>query len=472
MKKLIIFLLFLVGMLSFGGMFVQAESSGEYEVKVTAHFDNANIGVEINLQLDYADRITIDFDQLSLDSEQNYQFAFWVVNGNVRSDLPQGHEFIVTNDLNIQAIYSKPGEHAVLFMDTNINLLDVQYVDDGEDASDVTEDLPDKPNYKVSTTEKWSGSLENITGSKVLILQYVIDTSATFELTVEGGSIDAYLEDGEEKTLVEDPLYNSVVTVVPDANAEPFSHWESNGVIVSFEEAYSFTVLEAKTVTAVFSETPEDQRPVIALSNALELRTGQDSYLVQMDIPEGYHLIDYGVLTSENPMLNEDMTFDNASVNRRQVSSYHGPTNEFLVTFDNNPSSVRAYMVLEDEQNNNELVYVYSEVPLLQTLFRTEYGTVFGQDAFIHYRLLINGHEVRDWVTNPTNYFEGNQSGEDFNWQYELFLQEGVVIEWKMLIRQDGQSDIWMPDPDRENNSGFAHFSSWGNEVNILDPTE
>ena len=454
MKK-VWMLLFLVTTLFVLNNQVLNAQSQSYAIEFSFMFDSENISDSMDFEMEYGTRIALSENDLDI---EGYTFEFWIVNGNVRSDLPQSHAFVVTNDMDITAVY-RNDKHAVVFMDTNIDRLDVQYIENEGTASDAGITPPDKPGYVPLEGEaRWSGSLNNITESQVLILQYQRSNDAEFTLTVDGGT-------AESSTYT----YNDVATVTagPPSAGESFSHWEADGVIVSFDASYTFSMLESRHVTAVFSDTPEDERPLISLSDAMELRTGNDSYLAQMTIPDGYTLIDYGVLTSEDPMLNENMTVDSENVTRRPSSSYHGPTNEFLVTFHNTPGAVRAYMVLEDEED--ELVRVYSDVPQLQTLFRTEYGTVFGQDAFIHYRLLIDGHEVQDWTTNPATYIEGQQGNEDFNWEYENHFQEDVTIEWKMLIRQDGEPDIWMPDPDRFNQSGQAHFSSWDNAVNEFE---
>ena len=72
-------------------------------------------------------------DVLALDasSYSSYDFAFWVVNGVVRDDLNPSSSIKVQSSMDIQAVFHKAGEHAVLFIDSNGKLIDGTYVLDG-----------------------------------------------------------------------------------------------------------------------------------------------------------------------------------------------------------------------------------------------------------------------------------------------------------------------------------------------------
>ncbi|MFW6319845.1 MAG: hypothetical protein ACOC1L_06625, partial [Bacillota bacterium] len=157
MKKLLIVLLMAVSFFTFIALFTEA-ASPTYDVTVNARFDNDNIDVGGTNELaqSYGTKVTLDTNLPADPGGDTYTFAFWIVNGVARYDLAQNHEFIITGDMDIEAVYSKSTEHAVIFMDTNGKVLDTQYVLDGESAEDPS-------TASVTTTETFDNS--NATGS-------------------------------------------------------------------------------------------------------------------------------------------------------------------------------------------------------------------------------------------------------------------------------------------------------------------
>ena len=300
---------------------------------------------------------TLRFDG-AITEQSGYNFAYWVVNGVVRHDLAFDHEFVLLRNMHIDAIFTPEDKHAVVFIDTNVQLLDVQYVSPGENALEPDIDLPSKPGYIVDTIERWSDSLEHINENRVLILQYEIYHMHEFSVTVENG----YVFDVEHPNLSvslnqsNTYYYNSMVTV---RSEDPdFKYWVSDTRIVSYDRNYSFHLLEDKAIQAVSFEGAVEVEPLITLSNRLNLRTAYDSYMAQMYIPETYTLIEHGMLRTEHVMSFEDVTIDNALVDTYQGTVRFGRTNEFLMSFKNAREHVRAYMILEYQ---GDLYVYYSE---------------------------------------------------------------------------------------------------------------
>ena len=295
MKKLLTLIISFAAVLTLGAT-LSVESMPEFDVDFVGLFDNANIpdSEATFAGRAYGSRIELDG---SVAGVAGYTFEFWVVNGVVRKDLAVDHSFVVTGPMTISAVFSQAGEHAVLFMDANGKLLDTQYVSNTENASEPSVPLPDKPGYTpLEGGSRWSGSLTNITESQVLILQYGIDESTEFTITVQGGIIDGTV-DSEA-----DVLYNSIIAVTPNPpeplSGDVFSHWEIDGKIVSYQETYKFTALENMTVEAVFAAEAATPEPLINLYGDLELRLEHKTFRAQFEIPEGYELIDYGMLVS------------------------------------------------------------------------------------------------------------------------------------------------------------------------------
>lgn len=352
MKKLLIIFLGFIGLMSFGVFTAKNVNAlgTTHSITFQSMFDAGNIGEPISLGTQ-SYKTTIQLETHVNDAvspEGDYVFAFWVVNDVVRTDLPVDYTFTVIGDLDVIAVFSKVGEHAVLFMDSNAKLIDSQYVLNGANANDSALSLPDKPGYQVSSTTKWSESTENITDDVALILRYDKVTDDTFTLTVTDGSGSGTYN------------YNAVVTVNANENETPFSHWEdADGIILSTNSEYKFTMLENKEITAVYSASPEADSARVILSEDLVIREGYNSYLSQFYIPDGYTLVDFGMLTLHEDKYIAD--FDTEGVVINQGFKYYNFTNEFIMSFAvGSHYSIRAYLIIEDNLGN--LTKYYSEM--------------------------------------------------------------------------------------------------------------
>ena len=351
MKKICLLTFGIIGLLlslSWITNILQAEPAS-FDVTFQSMFDDDNPGSAdyLGTQL-YGSTINLETTvDGAISPMSDYEFAFFVKNGVVRRDLPIHHTFSITGPLNIIAVFSKLGDNAVLFMDSNAKLIGVDYVLDHGSADDSTLTLPDKPGYVVSSSAKWDLSMDDITTDTVLTLQYDKSTTATFVLTVTNGTGDGTYN------------YNDVVTVTPIASGIPFSHWaDASGIVLSTLYSYSFTMLEDKNIVAHYSDTPLADMPRITLSKDLELRAEYRSYLSQFYLPTGFTLLDYGLLT-----LTEDKpidTIDTPNLTVYKGFKYFAVTDEFLMSISKaSHYSVRAYLVVKDV--NGTIYHYYSE---------------------------------------------------------------------------------------------------------------
>jgi hypothetical protein len=514
MKKIIVFVLSLIALVSISGIGFEA-AQPTFNVDVSSMLDSNNSNLDSTLTAKaYGSKVQLDGN---LAVNTNYSFAFWIVNGTVRHDLAIDHSFVVTGEMDIQAVFSNASEHAAIFMDTNGKIIDTQYVLNGSGAQDPTQSIqtasdiffseyiegssynkaieiyngtgadvdltdytvevysngsqtanntetfdgagilangetyvlrnssadsgissvsdsdssianfngddaltlskngividmfgvtgedpgsewtvgngstkehtlvrnpdvfspadswdpnewtvyeqddfsylgshsvsyttamPDKVGYVVNPSTPWDHSLSNMSDDQVFTLQYTKDTNTTQTLTVNN-------ETGTEST---DFDYNTLVNISADpaSSGEFFSHWETGGEIVSFNETYRLTLLEDREITAVYQATPETRLPVITMSNDLALRTGYESYLVQFDHSEDYDLIDYGLLTSNE---NRSIELHEPGVTKYTGSSFIDSSNEFLMSLKLSGETVRGYLVLEDSQGDQTHYY-------------------------------------------------------------------------------------------------------------------
>src|SRR5690554_1727536 len=311
--------------------------------KVTHVYDNDN---QVTLELDareYGQDLEIPVDA------EGYTFAFWVVNGVVRKDLSNTSEnFAVTEELEIQQVYYKEGEHAVLFVDSNGKLLKTEYVSNNASVSAPPTDNLSKPGYQVKSENKWlsnegSSSLESINSSRVYVLQYEKVNLGQYTITV-----------GED---TQQYGYNDIATVT--AEVENFTHWEENGKVVSTSVEYSFTVTRNRTLVPVSNPELLNTSRVI-LSDDLEVRDGYQTFMAQIDLISGETIVEYGLVVSQNANDKyDDIDLETEAVEKAQGNVLHPITKEFVMSFDTKYHVVRAYLVTRDGEGN--LTTVYSE---------------------------------------------------------------------------------------------------------------
>jgi hypothetical protein len=354
MKKLFLMALFMLLTFSFASFVAKAEEAQQgndstLSVDVVSYFSSTNEVVTPVPNQTYGSKVSM---QGNLDSEAGYSFAYWIVNGVVRNDLPIDYTFTITYNLELIGVFypTDPVQYLVMFMDANGHSIDWEYVS-SEGSATAPESLPSKPGYLVDDENPWSVDFTSVTENIVTVLQYELDQTGTYSLLVENGTGD----DGAVS-------YNEVVTVVADTpeSGDAFHHWEVEDRIVSYQSTYSFTMLKNTTITAVYvdeAQAPSDL-PTISLSNDLALRTGYKTYLGQFYIPSRYEMIEFGVLSSTS---SDYLDLDSDGVVRNKGEKHNGSTNEFVISIQEaNAVSVRGYMILKDN-NLGTLLTVYDK---------------------------------------------------------------------------------------------------------------
>lgn len=330
--------LFILGLLLLpvAGRMVQAsEESQLYDVDITYIFDGENANVDADL-VNQVYGSTFGLTPVS--AYAGYVWAYWIVNGVVRYDLPQNHTFRVTRNLVLQGVFAPEGKHTVVFLDSNGQLIESQFVDNNGTVTPPNVDNKSKPGLQVSATTPWrtsTGAVFNpavgITSNMVIILQYETTVLGTYLMTVNG------VEEGPYN-------FNQLVSVTADAedlDETPFSHWEENGVMVSRNLNYVFTAVKDRTLTAVYSNTPSADLPLVVLTRDIELRSGYHTYIGQFYLTEGYEIVEYGFLIDNVNTL--DLSKSNADY-VVPAPSYTEASNEYVMSFPiGSHLNVRAY---------------------------------------------------------------------------------------------------------------------------------
>jgi len=310
--------------------------------------------------------ITISLDS-SLASISGYSFAYWIVNGVLEESYLSSNIFVVNQEMSLKALFVSNTESVCVFRDINGEVLDYQFVSKGNACAEPSITLPDKPGYTVVESDKWGETLSSITENTIYTLNYQIDLSSSFTLTVTNGSGDGSY------------LYNSIVTVTADAAAEgySFSHWEEDGQIVSRNQTDDFGVLANRTIEAIYTDDTVSDAPFVSLTNDLEVRTGYFSYIGRFYVPADFTLIEYGMIS--NAVSDFDMDTDGTNLHQGFIKM--PDTNAFMMSFNkNNYNFVKAYVVLKDFEG--DLVTMYSATKGPDEIgSETEYYTTGWEDA-------------------------------------------------------------------------------------------
>ena len=350
MKKLLIFVS-LSFLLFFGvansAQYVHAYTDGEYNINITTVINGADNGAEdstFTLENQIYGSLITPF--ASTTAPEGHKFSFWIVNGVVRKDLTSEHEFAVTANLEITGIFEPldGSAHAVIFIDSNGKLIQASFVLNDQTVTVPSIEGYSKPQYVVATTpwKEANGNaavFTNITESKVFVLQYeLVGDVESVTITVDGTP--------------QEYAYNEVVTVTADL--EGFTHWEENGVVVSYDESYTFTALTNRELLA--KNDGSSPQPLVTLSNVSGIRAGYKSFLGQVFLPSGFEIVELGLIASSEEKV---MLLDDVNATVIPSNTIQANTKEFLRSFhESSFTTFRAYAVL---RNGDNVVVEYSD---------------------------------------------------------------------------------------------------------------
>ena len=354
MKKLLSVLL-LILFTTVAMLPVMASSTFDVEVETYLNSSTPQPGVKMqNKQRGEK----VSFDGAGLD---DYDFAFYAVNGIIRDDLPFDYEFSVRRNSKITAVYHPHGRgsennlrHVVVFADSNGYILDVQYVADLADVSDSGVVTPDKPNASIAAI-KWLTSdgiseLSNVNSNRVYYLQYQLNVVEQLNLT---------LTDATSSKMVYDFNEVAVVTAAETLNDVSFSHYEdAKGNVLSTNLIYAFTMVKDVSVKAVYAST-QPQGSIVNMTDALNIRDGYKTFIGQIVLMPNTEVLEYGFIISRS---SDVLTFDSLGATIIPSNVHNGQTKEFIRSFkDGSYNSIRAYAVVIGTGPEAVEEVVYSE---------------------------------------------------------------------------------------------------------------
>ncbi len=469
MKKVLsvfstVFLIFF-GIMS-ASLVVQAYTDVNHDVEVTIVVKDAANSVTVIKDQVYGNKITAIASE---DIPAGHNFAFWIVNDIVRKDLEFNTQFTVISNLQLTAVFEPADNsaHAVVFMDSNGKVIKTDFVTNGQSYSAFPNtDSYSKPQYVVSSN-KWKEAngnvavFDNITESKVYVLQYELD-----------GTVPPILINGESYP------YNNIVTLKTDL--VDFTHWEENGVVVSYDSSYSFTALTNRTVV---EKTGGVEEPLVTVVDVTGIREGYNSYLGQFYLPVGYELFETGFIASK---INKTLLLDDPEVTVMQSNSIHPETNEFLRSIpEDSFTNIRAYAIVSDGVSTSIIYSNALEFKYTLTLFNAsvkdndtgvlvggalQYQLKAGENVTVIADSKPEGTMFVGWDYNEANNRVGEPGAEEYSFTMpsETLTVIGVFANTDSIIfgsvsAGDSRTPITAgqvegevsPDPDLEGMNGY-----------------
>lgn len=286
------------------------------------------------------------------------KFVHWIDarSGRIVSTEP-AYSFTLGTDMTLQAVFRAADAPAyVIFKEKNNKVLLSQ-----DNATDVK--VPDDPYAMGYEFESWvneNGLPQKLNAGDVIAANTYTDDmvfTASHKVAEETYTVTLVNAQGAESG---EYKYDTRLTVTPAAapSGEKFSHWEKDGTVISYDEEYTFyvaaydTTVEAKYVAAAQVVTPE---PVIVMAEPFMVQTNKIAFFSERSLPEGYTLIETGILLGSGA---QELTLENAMYTSVSISTDRN--GQYTVRKTAQAGEVwsgRAYMIYE---HDGEIVTVYS----------------------------------------------------------------------------------------------------------------
>jgi hypothetical protein len=464
MRKLVLSFVLLFGIfigLSFTENLVEAaEPTNTTKIDYTYQFNIDGVEGETTTISDVNYGTIINVDSGSF-PQSGKTYVGYLENDKVSPTMNTSDTIRATDNTDITLIYKTSGTNAVIFMDANQDFINVLFTD-GENHVN-SANVPNHSSYTKPglTVQGWTQNGSDVisdwtttefSSDTIVYLKYSDPATADLTLTVTNGSGGGSFK------------FNETVTVdTTGSTGTTFNYWLKDGEIASYSESYTFTMVTNHTLEAVYDGvgfTPHSGN-FVYVSESYVLQDNYISILSQFDLDSGEELVEWGIVYSSTEAT---PTLATSNTTIKYSNKYNASTNEFVMSFADSISTVyyRAFVTSIDSSDNITTDYSSVIVNNVNSMMYTHYGTYEGQDLYLHYRVMSGTTVVQDWTFTAASYGLGSTpDGKNYNWSIELEVPAGTEIEWKFLVRQDGQSDIWMGSTDRTLPAGKNQFSSW-----------
>ncbi len=307
-------------------------------------------GAPYNFNDDY---IVGDDVELSAVADEGYTFAYWMNGSNQIVSHEAVMNITLANVTEFTAYFTKinAATATVLFYDRSGKVVSTAVANKGDSIT-----LPALPTAYGYTCNGWlvNGEVKaagaTITVDSDMTVQADFSKKAdTFTVTVEGGTVNG----ADSGTFT----YNTMVTVVFDAqtlsDGEVFGGWhivgtDSASSVISYAESYTFYVGADANLTAVIATSAADVKPVTDVTDtSLILGGEQVTYLTERSVPNGYTLVESGVIYTADDNKADMLTLENvAATVRKKTATSTTPNGQYRITLSSRDgSAINVYLV-------------------------------------------------------------------------------------------------------------------------------
>ena len=340
---------------------VKISGSG-FTVSVAGESESAEQNSTYNASVDIGSEVTITI------VDKNVEFISWTNESNKIVSTDRIYAFTVTG--NTTLTMSKKGTTGSTAMVEFVSAYN-QVIAGRIYGSSETITFPDGPSKMGCNFKGWSLTQDEIhqrikDGEEHITVTpvYEQDTTKTYTVTVY---VDEVQDDSQTATGI---LAGTTKTVkAPTVDGKVFLYWtDADGNILGYDASYFMQINKNIVVKAVYGEEAVDVKPVIAMTNVFTTSTGgknKISFTVTRDIPEGYTLVEHGVLYNKDGTI-ANPTEDTFVLGGTYVSKYTSTATKLsgIVTVNLNMTGAentkvvaRGYMIVKNSEGNDEIYY-------------------------------------------------------------------------------------------------------------------
>ncbi|MFA5719843.1 MAG: hypothetical protein WC939_02140, partial [Acholeplasmataceae bacterium] len=265
------------------GIHNNLHAQDETVISVTYYLDGSEVKSEDYSNSNFAVGDSFTIGERPSEVRENSKFLFWTINDAIRRDLPESFGARVKSTTHLKAYFISSDKKAAAFVDSNLKLLEIQYLEDSEPI------LPgNAPGKALSAFDGWGliGSYETkVTDptppsdsrlADVYVARYLIDDTKSITINVDGTD-NSYLPHGEVE------LTSTKTNVV----------WKDDkGTIIGYGSPYVFSAIGNMTITSHEGESIQEY--YVTISSPHQIREGHTSFVGKHKLPESYDIIEYG----------------------------------------------------------------------------------------------------------------------------------------------------------------------------------
>ena len=322
-------------------------------------------GAPYNYNDDY---LVGDVVELTAVADNGYTFGYWTNGkGEIISTEPVWN-YTLANVSECNAVFFKSGSDAtVIFYGRGGKVAATYTVAVGSELT-----LPALPYSFGYVCKGWNidgnvlpaGSTITVNGDTVVSAAFQKE-AAKYTVTVNGGKINNSAESGAF-------AYNTLITVVFDesvlADGEVFGGWHVEGTagaaVISYDTAYTFYVGSDVNLSAVISASASNVKPVTEVTNVSLVENGKKvTFLTERTLPEGYTLVESGVVYTADANNADSLTLDGlCGTVFAKKASYSTPNGQYRLTVSSRDGSeitvyLVSYLIYLDKAGDKHIVY-------------------------------------------------------------------------------------------------------------------